>query len=310
MTIVTMGAQIVDNGRVVRRYHSSAREGFEAFLRHALDSQNNRVLLPAFIGWSPREGSGVFDPVRRSSAEAHFYTLNEDLTVDLAALEAALAENHPRILLLIHYFGRREPRLNEVARLAAKYKAILVEDLAHGLFTAASGIAGRAGPVSLYSLHKMLPVADGGMIEFRNGDFVPDEADTRPELEHLLASYDLSWLGARRRENFLTIRDKLSALSEHGEDFELMWPTLEDDEVPQTLPVRVLNGRRDAIYREMNLAGFGMTSLYHTLIQELEGGFETMQRVARSITNFPVHQDMSPSAAEPMVAKFREVLRA
>ena len=42
----------------------SARTAFKAFLARAGFSAGDRVLLPAYVGWSPREGSGVFDPVR------------------------------------------------------------------------------------------------------------------------------------------------------------------------------------------------------------------------------------------------------
>ena len=42
----------------------SPRTAFKAFLARAGFSASDRVLLPAYVGWSPREGSRVFDPVR------------------------------------------------------------------------------------------------------------------------------------------------------------------------------------------------------------------------------------------------------
>jgi len=89
---MTIGKSATDPDHFHHRslFYHAAREGFGDLLTHVLRTGRDRVLLPAFIGWSPREGSGVFDPVRASSARAVFYDLNPDLTVDLASLERAL----------------------------------------------------------------------------------------------------------------------------------------------------------------------------------------------------------------------------
>lgn len=290
-------------------FYRSAREGFEDLLLRRLERKSDGVLLPAFIGWSPREGSGVFDPVSASGARAAFYTLNPDLTVDMGALERALDEGSYRTLVLIHYFGRTEPKLGEIRALTERHDVLLVEDLAHGFFSAQVGdVAGRSGGVSLYSLHKMFPVPAGGMMIYRDPSLLTDQVETAPELAKVILNYDWQAISDRRRETFELLSERLQALPEMGRAFAPLWPQLAPTDTPQTLPVRILGADRDHIYRQMNSDGYGMTSLYHTLIKEVREGFPEMIALSRTIINFPVHQDASPAQIDGMVRSFQAAL--
>lgn len=292
-------------------FYRSAREGFEDLLRHRLNEGAGGVLLPAFIGWSPREGSGVFDPVRNVRTRYGFYDLNGDLTVNLAALEAALAEGAHDTLVLIHYFGRTEPQLKEVQILADRYEVLLVEDLAHGFFSAFMGeTAGHSGSVSLYSLHKMFPLADGGMMAYRNSALITGQKETAPELAKAVLDYDWQAISIHRRAIFSDLAVRLAALPENGSNFSMLWPQLDRGDTPQTLPVRLLTADRDQVYRRMNADGYGMTSLYHTMIPELGGDHPEMNALSRSIINFPVHQDVAAASVDGMVQAFRQALTA
>jgi hypothetical protein len=52
----------------------------------------------------------------------------------------------------------------------------------------------------------------------------------------------------------------------------------------------------------MNAAGFGVVSLYHTLISQISPDcFPATARVSQHILNLPVHQDASEKARESMV---------
>jgi dTDP-4-amino-4,6-dideoxygalactose transaminase len=307
--IIGKSAAAPESFRAPTLFYRSARQGFGDLIRAVAGDGAGRILLPAFIGWSPREGSGVFDPVRESGVEAGFYGLKDDLGVDLGRLEAALAAAPCRLVLLIHYFGRTDPAAAEVKRLAGRHGAILVEDLAHGLFSAAAGSgAGSHGGANLFSLHKMFPLADGGMVQYRDPGLLSTQRETAPELARRILDFDWPAIAAARRRNFLALHERLAALPECGDGFELLWPVLAPRDVPQTLPVRIRRGSRDHVYEAMNAAGFGMTSLYHTLIDELQSGFPEMLALSRAITNFPVHQDVPEAAIEPMVAAFREAI--
>jgi dTDP-4-amino-4,6-dideoxygalactose transaminase len=60
----------------------------------------------------------------------------------------------------------------------------------------------------------------------------------------------------------------------------------------------------------MNAAGFGVVSLYHTLISQVPPqSFPAAVRVSRRILNLPVHQDISHEALEAMVSELARQLR-
>jgi len=292
-------------------FYNAAREGFADLLNHFLANGPRDVLLPAFIGWSPREGSGVFDPVRASAARPIFYDLNRDLTIDLSSLKRALDLHPGGMLVVLHYFGRSEPRMAAVRDLAAHYDTLLVEDLAHGFYSwAVGGAAGRWGAASLFSLHKMLPREDGGMMIYRDLAILTGQRETAPELARFLLDYDWAAIAAARRANFEAIATRLRASPRNGNDFVLLWPECTAGDVPQTLPVRILRGDRDAVYHRMNAEGFGMVSLYHTLIEDVGAGFPELAALSRSIINFPVHQDVDADAIEALVLSFERSLDA
>ncbi|GAB3611838.1 aspartate aminotransferase family protein [Humibacter ginsengisoli] len=307
--IVQKTALEVSTARRPTLFYESARAGMRDFLTNTLKSPDEGVLLPGYIGQSPREGSGVLDPVREVGVRRGFYDLRSDLTVNLDDLQRALAEQIYRVVVVIHYFGRSEPRIAEVRALADKYGALLVEDLAHGFFTAhVSGGAGKHGHVTLYSLHKMFPFADGGMVQYLCPELMTRQASSRPELAQRLLDYDWGGIAHTRRRVFLELTDRLASLPERGRDFELLWPSLAYNDVPQTLPVVVLGDGRDNIYFGMNADGYGVVSLYHTLIEECQGRFPELTTLSRHILNFPVHQDVQTGDLGGMIESFRRHL--
>lgn len=313
MTHITKTAVNPQTHHLPTLFYRSAREGMQDFLAQptVLPDPEAGVLLPAFIGWSPREGSGVFDPVRSLQVRAGFYDLNPDLTVNLEMLEAKLRQGY-RVLVLIHYYGRTEPKLREIRELADRHGALLVEDLAHGFYSAyLGGISGGVGDINLYSLHKMFPTPDaqGGMIAYRNATLLTGQRETAPEMARFVLNYDWAAIGAQRRHHAEQILGALRDLPECGQDFELLWPELAPGDVPQTLPVRIRRGNRDHIYHAMNADGYGMVSLYHTLIEPVRDDFPEMVALSKSVINFPVHQDMGAEHVPGMMASFQRALR-
>lgn len=301
-----------ESHRAPALFYRSAREGMRDLF--AQDSTwrgaTRTVLLPAFIGWSPNEGSGVFDPVADLGLTPRFYDLGPDLAYDPAAIEAACVDERIDVIVVIHYFGRVQPGLEETRAIADRHGVLLVEDLAHGYFTALmDGPAGRTGDVLAYSLHKMfaMPDAQGGLMVYRDTDYLTGQAETAPELARDLLDLDAAGIAGARRRVFVELTRRLRDLPAHGTDFELMWPELRDDESPQTLPVRILGPGRDAVYHAMNAEGIGMVSLYHTLIEQL-APFEGMVELSRHIINFPVHQDVRADELPEVVDAFERAL--
>ncbi len=311
MSAIGKLASSQSNLRRPRFFYESAREGFQDFLTRYHGSSRNGVLLPAFVGWSPREGSGVYDPVMNAGLPCTFYDLQDDLSVDLERLEALAASGSFAVIVVIHYFGRTEPRLQEIHAIAQRYGLVLVEDLAHGLFTAMrGGPAGRYGDVNLYSLHKMLPMNSGGMATYRSADLVREQRSTRPDLAAEILSYDFAGIAERRRTNFELLTQRLRGFDRLGDAFRLLWPVLADTDVPQTLPLFFNDTATTEIYTRLNADGIGAVSLYHTLVAQVRESHERMRTLSEHITNLPCHQDMTEDDVTLVADTFRRIMES
>jgi dTDP-4-amino-4,6-dideoxygalactose transaminase len=286
--------------------HPNARGALLRYLRECRLERGETILLPAYVGWSPREGSGIFDPVRELELGYAFYRLDESLAIDLGSLREAIAPGNARVLLLVHYFGHIDPAYAEAVALARGAGLRIVEDEAHAMLSDLVGAAcGRLGDVCLYSLHKLLPMNSGGMLVRNN----LEAAAGRPapgEDAGALWRHDLAAIAAGRRQNARRLYGLLGPLRE---DVEPLWGPPAEGEVPQTLPVRLLRANRDAVYHGMNRDGFGVVSLYHTLIEPIApAAFPDAHRLARRILNLPVHQDILPEHLDAMAAVLKQSL--
>jgi dTDP-4-amino-4,6-dideoxygalactose transaminase len=158
----------------------------------------------------------------------------------------------------------------------------------------------------LYSLHKMFPMSTGGMAVYDDPDLVVTQTTTQPDLAAMLLGYDWSAIAARRKANYGYLDARLRPLaSSNAARLELLWDALGPQDVPQTMPV-LLSDRdsRDHAYHEMNADGFGVVSLYHTLIPQCDGLFPALDALSQRILNLPVHQD----ASEPQLAALADRL--
>lgn len=280
-------------------YFPRARDAFEFALRQKL-ARGRSILVPAYVGWGKVEGSGVFDPIRRAKKPFLFYRMNERLEIDVASVKDLLAKNPGSVLLLIHYFGFKDPNVARIKEWAAARECLVVEDFAHGLFTF------LANPVvdfdyAFFSLHKMLPYRNltGGLLLSRH-------RVARAKEYTGLYKYNLGFIGQRRRENYLAALERLKQLAPSG--LTILRPEL-GESVPESFPILLENREtRNLVHARMNAAGFGLISLYHELIPEIDETFGVERRISDRITNLPIHQDAEPEQIRPMVDRLSEVL--
>lgn len=297
-----------DRGAFERRsiLFPSAREAFRQFLATAV-RPGQRVLLPAYIGWSPREGSGVFDPVAAVDLPFGFYRVDASLHVDLAHLEQQLAHG-AGVVVLIHYFGHVDPGYARAVGLARAHGALVVEDEAHAMLTDLfAGTCGRLGDVCLFSLHKLLPVPTGGALLVNpSGRGLVDRLASDPSIPSPWDFDLLAFVEARRR-HASQLAELLRPLAGRVDP---LW-TLTPDEVPQTFAVVIRGVSRDRLYERMNAAGFGVVSLYHTMIDAITAAeFPASHQLARTVMNLPVHQEASPAALRAMVDELARQVEA
>lgn len=167
MTVRNVTKKPSDSGVAIRPLvpFQNARSAFGAFLTQCGFSTTDTILLPAYIGWSKNEGSGVFDPVRAIGAHSEFYRVDRYLSIDLDDLRTKLTTHRPRLVVFIHYFGWPDKHLTEAIAMARQAGALILEDEAHAMYSdMVTGICGRGGDAAIVSLHKMLPFTDGGWL--------------------------------------------------------------------------------------------------------------------------------------------------
>ncbi len=294
---------------VDRRFTRSARAGFQHLLGHLAPS-GGRILLPAYIGLSPIEGSGVFDPVTAVGIDCAFYRVGPDLEVDLDDLEARLRERPAAAVLLIHYFGAPEPSLLDVAHLARAHGAALIEDCAHTIGSSTEGLpVGAVGDYAIYSIHKILAVATGGFLRINRSEPAigptPDDFSIDPTVEAAFHAADLAAISRARIDRYQRLATAVADI----DGVELFWPELPPGAVPHTLPVRIVGHDRFDVYKRMRADDVGVVALYHTLVDAIDlDRFPASRDLSASILNLPIHQGVDTDAIPRIAQSLRDAL--
>jgi dTDP-4-amino-4,6-dideoxygalactose transaminase len=250
------------------------------------------ILMPSYIGHTDREGSGVFDPLVAQKANAEFYKLKGDLTIEMEHFEQLIASKRFSVALIIHYFGFCRNDMERIKKTCQHYEVILVEDCAHAfqLHEIASSL-GKYGDFSFYSLHKYLPTKSGGILKAnKNGLSVsPLPVGKKIDFEDLAyyTNADFKAIAEKRRANY-TLFEQL--LSENTE-LDILYK-LEERDIPQTFALRVKNGLREKLYFYLIERDAPTTALYYRMIKEISSElFPVSHQIANEILNLPVHQD-------------------
>lgn len=288
------------------RLYANARTAFKSLLAALIFQSEQAVLLPAYIGWSANEGSGVFDPIAELKLPCEFYRLDEKLHIDLNHLEKCLQTGCVKVLVLIHYFGYVDPHYREAVELAHRHGVFVVEDEAHSLFSDwVGGVCGRLGDACIFSLHKMLPIKGGMLTVMPSHTDLMAGDQTDQGVVWSPWTYDFYAIAQRRRRNARHLTELLTSLADN---IELLRPTPAVGEVPQTFPVIIHGVSRDALYFALNEAGFGAVSLYHTMIPQITSEqFPDSHHVSSRILNLPIHQDVEIAHLEALVETLRKL---
>lgn len=280
-------------------YYERARDAFGDLLL-TLRSPDFCLFLPAYIGISPKEGSGLYDPVRENGINHSFYKMDRYLHVNLNDLRDKLSSyTGKKAMLLVHYWGYVDPRYQEIVACARESDCFVIEDMAHAFYSEYVDYScGYMGEASFYSLHKMFPRNTGGMLKVRNSVLGENISQKDCNIS-FPADYNYHAIAARRKENAALWE---SLLRGHQDKFEILRPCAEyANNTPQTYPVRVIQKDRFEIYKVLNEKGYGAVSLYHTMIDPIrEQGFVESLELARTILNLPVHQDVTGSQIKEM----------
>lgn len=287
------------------RYYDRARSALGDLLKCLVQCrQTAHILLPAYIGISPKEGSGIFDPI--SSCQGlcyHFYGLNASLETDVADLTTEISKLNGLsfVLLRVNYFGFVDPKAKQIYELVKNANGFLIEDNAHAFFTDRNHPA-KYADAAIYSLHKMFPVPIGGMLSIYDKNWARLElsGSRKPLAGSDPWCYDHDKISEICRTHGLLLEQLSYGFCDY---FLPMYSLKERIEVsPQTFPILLQRGNRFKVYEIMNDAGYGVTSLYHTLIPLLRRGrYPICEDISNRVLNLPTHQDVDDTQYPKMI---------
>ena len=129
---------------------------------YIIKSQNitfkSKVLVPSYLCDS------ILEPLKKNNIGYKFYKLNNNLEPNLTDIKNKLKDKSIKLLFLINYFGKIQPKIKEIKKVCEKRKIKLVEDNVQSFIS--SHI--KYGDFNFNSYRKFLPVPDGA---FLIGDF-------------------------------------------------------------------------------------------------------------------------------------------
>lgn len=290
-----------------RFFLNKGREAFSLILKQLLKQMNpgSKILLPSYIGINDKEGSGVFDPVEENRLRYEFYQINEDLSVDFSDFLIKIKDPEIKIILIIHYFGFPSSGLDQLVKICKRYNKYLVEDCAHSLCSEYNHKRlGSFGDASFFSLHKVLPINGGGMLQINNSEIKDPEIVDTGHIK-LLPKFDLEKISKIRRENYAYLLNRAQQLP----GIKILFPELPVGVVPLNFPILITERNRDEIYFKMQERGIELVSLYYRIIDRIGGEYTSAHYLSKHITSLPLHQSITFPDIDRMVRELAAILR-
>jgi dTDP-4-amino-4,6-dideoxygalactose transaminase len=287
----------------------SARIGLKCVFDLLNLNKRNKILLPSYIGITDKEGSGVFDPVRKKKVSFEFYKINKNLTIDMNDFCKKIKKGGIKAALVIHYFGFVQCNLKKVIEICKKNKVYLIEDCAHAFMSKYRGrYLGTFGDASVFSLYKSLPIPDGGLLIINNKKLKnPCIANYRISEKTLRSLYrfDMEEINEIRRKNYTLLVKKVSNLP----GIQVFYKKLPNGIVPLNLPILIKDKNRDEIYFKLLDKNIETTALYYRIIKQInKKQFPDSYYVSNHILNLPIHQDITAKNIEEIAKKLKETL--
>lgn len=144
----------------------------------------------------------------------------------------------------------------------------IIEENTHGFYTYILQKK-EISDITFFAHHKMFPFKDGGALIIHNKEM--KKFNYNGENNPICGNpyvYNYVDIANQRKKNYFKL---YNLIMEYSTD--LLYPLRRIEEleqnVPQTFPIVIKRDIRDALYEYMNDNGFGVDSLYHTLIDPL-----------------------------------------
>lgn len=270
-------------------FYNRARDAMFDIVNELVKNGYKDIFIPGYIGWSPKEGSGLFDPLNSiTKLNRNYYKMDKNLNINLDYLKEVLSDSS--ILLIVNYFGFRDPNFNLIIDYAHNYNCIVIEDNAHGFFTYHLNEISKSD-YTFFSLHKMFPFKEGGSLIIHNTN-IPMKLSGKENTSYNPYNYHIWSILNKRLNNYIEINNLIQDYSGFMKPLKSI--DLIQHNIPQTFPILLNRGDRNKVYEIMNAKGYGVVSLYHTMIDEIKDNnlFEDSVWLSERILNLPIHQDI------------------
>jgi dTDP-4-amino-4,6-dideoxygalactose transaminase len=291
-------------------FTSAARIACRHLLNNLKIDKDTHILLPSYIGHSLREGSGVLDPIEECGLKYSFYKVNRDLSADLEDLEDKLTLFKTFAIFVIHYFGFVQSNMKAIKKMCQNNKIYLIEDCAHCLRSIHTKIpVGNYGDFSLFSIHKVLPTINGGILKVNRDDIhIPPVTETDKitfESLEIYAGSDFRRISNIRISNYIYLNSLLS----HFDKIDIFYPKLKYKIVPLNFPILLKENDRYDIYKKLLDNNIQTTALYYELVDSInKESYPTSFDISRNILNLPIHQDLQEKDLETIALTLKKVL--
>ncbi|WP_336001411.1 DegT/DnrJ/EryC1/StrS family aminotransferase [Halorientalis halophila] len=141
------------------------------------------ALLPAYVP------QAVVRAVLERGYDVAYYPVSAHLSLPADAVASRIEATEPDLALFVDYLGFRDESFPALAERARAAGAIVVEDCARAAFgrDREGDPLGATGDLAIYSLHKTLPVPNGGLVVARDVT-PPSPSGTVPERRDVFTS--------------------------------------------------------------------------------------------------------------------------
>ena len=272
--------------------------------------KKKKILLPSYIGISKKEGSGVFDPIRKLGVGYEFYKLNSDLSANLEDFAKKIKQPDIKAALVIHYFGFWQKNFDYLLKICRNNKKYLIEDCAQTFnsFYHQKRL-GSYGDIGFYSIHKFLPTNDGGILLINN-DSIKIPENLKDKISHrtlmILQKSDLEQISKVMRENYLYLLKRIKQIK----GLRVFYDQFPKGIVPLNFPVLIEKKDRNEIYFKLLERRIETVSLYYQIIPQIKKEeYPLSYYISNHILNLPIHQDITKSNINTMLKELKNILK-
>jgi|GEM_PF-1151024 perosamine synthetase len=120
------------------------------------------IVIPAYIC------NSTIDPLKEFGFNICFIDVNKNMSIDCDELTKLHFSVFPRAILIVHYFGIVQD-LDRLFNICRERNILIIEDFAHSFLSLeGNNDTKMKGDAAIYSLRKILPVNNGGVLRFKD----------------------------------------------------------------------------------------------------------------------------------------------